>query len=136
MSFDLHRRSTFCDRRCVPDVQKPRGVGRSHASRYLNPSKNSQGETLALRLLGSAVERRMRVKVYGGTPSHSDKSLCETCKHSTITRGPRLEDEIIRCEAQAVGTTFVTFVVTECTAYLDAALPSYPELFEKAWILR
>jgi hypothetical protein len=35
-----------------------------------------------------------------------------------------------------VGTTFVTFVVTECSAYLDAALPSYPELFEKAWILR
>jgi len=78
----------------------------------------------------------MRVKVYGGTPSHSGQGLCESCKHSTITRGQRLEDEIIRCEAQAVGTTFVTFIVTECTAYLDAALPSYPELFEKAWILR
>jgi hypothetical protein len=78
----------------------------------------------------------MRVKVYGGTPSQSGTSLCESCKHSTITRGRRLEEEIIRCEAQAVGTTRVTFVVTECTAYMDAALPSYPELFEKAWILR
>jgi hypothetical protein len=78
----------------------------------------------------------MRIRVYGGTPPQSGKTLCETCKHSTITRGRRLEEEIIRCEAQAVGTTFVTFIVTECTAYLDAALPSYPELFEKAWILR
>jgi hypothetical protein len=78
----------------------------------------------------------MRFKVYGGTPSHSDESLCASCKHSTITRGRRLEEEITRCEAQATGTTLVTFVVTECTAYLDATLPSYPELFEKAWILR
>jgi hypothetical protein len=30
----------------------------------------------------------------------------------------------------------ITFVVTECSAYADAALPSYPELVEKAWILR
>ena len=78
----------------------------------------------------------MRVKIYGGTPSQSGKALCETCKHSTITRGRRIEEEIIRCEAQSVGTTLVTFVVTECSAYMDAALPSYPELFEKAWILR
>jgi hypothetical protein len=78
----------------------------------------------------------MRVKVYKGTPPQSGESLCATCKHSTITRGRRLEEEIIRCEAQSVGTTLVTFVVAECSAYLDVALPSYPELFEKAWILR
>ena len=78
----------------------------------------------------------MRMRVYGGTPTQSGKSLCETCKHSTITRGRRLEDEIVRCEAQSVGTTVVTFVVAECSAYLDAALPSYPQLLEKAWILR
>jgi hypothetical protein len=78
----------------------------------------------------------MRVKVYGGTPSQSGKTLCESCKHSTITRGRRLDEELIRCEAQSSGTTLVTFIVTGCSAYLDAALPSYPELFEKAWILR
>jgi hypothetical protein len=61
----------------------------------------------------------MRVKVYRGTPSQSGRNLCETCKHSTITRGRQLREEIIRCEAQSVGTTFVTFVVTECSAYLD-----------------
>jgi hypothetical protein len=78
----------------------------------------------------------MRIKIYRGTPPHSGRALCETCKHSTITRGRRLEEEIIRCEAQSGGTTRVTFLVTECSAYLDIALPSYPELFEKAWILR
>lgn len=78
----------------------------------------------------------MRVKVYRGTPAQSGRSLCETCKHSTITRGRRLQEEIIRCEAQSAGTTLVTFVVTECSAYLDSTLPSYHELFEQAWILR
>lgn len=78
----------------------------------------------------------MRIKVYGGTPDQSGQTLCESCKHSTITRGRRLRDEIIRCEAQSSGTTRVTFIVTECSAYLDAAVPSYHELLEKAWILR
>jgi hypothetical protein len=78
----------------------------------------------------------MRIRVYGGTPTQSGESLCESCKHATITRGRRLEEEIVRCEAQAVGTTVVTFVVAECSAYLDVALPSYPQLLEKAWILR
>ena len=78
----------------------------------------------------------MRLKVYRGTPSLSERSLCETCRHSTITRGQRLEEEIVRCEAQVHGTMRVTFTVTQCSAYLDAALPSYAELFEKAWILR
>jgi hypothetical protein len=78
----------------------------------------------------------MRIKVYGGTPPQSERSLCETCKHSTITRGRRLREEIIRCEAQSTGTTLVTFVVTECSAYLDASLPTFHQLFEQAWILR
>jgi hypothetical protein len=73
----------------------------------------------------------MRIKVYGGTPDQSGRTLCEHCKHSTITRGRRLGDEIIRCEAQSAGTTLVTFIVTECTAYLDATLPSYPELLDR-----
>jgi hypothetical protein len=53
-----------------------------------------------------------------------------------ITRGRRLEEEIVSCEALPGRSAQVTFVVTDCSAYMDAALPSYPELFEKAWILR
>jgi hypothetical protein len=78
----------------------------------------------------------MRIKVYRGTPPLNDHSLCETCRHSTITRGRRLGEEIIRCDAHSDGTMLVRFVVTQCSAFLDATLPNYSELFEKAWILR
>lgn len=78
----------------------------------------------------------MRVKVYGGTPEQTGRSLCETCKNSTITRGRRLGEEIVRCEGQSVGTTRITFAVTECSAFADVALPSYAQLLERAWILR
>jgi len=78
----------------------------------------------------------MRFKVYGGTPSQSGPSLCESCRHSMITRGRKLGEEIVSCEAFPGRSAQITFVVAECSAYMDAALPSYPELFEKAWILR
>jgi hypothetical protein len=78
----------------------------------------------------------MRIKIYGGTSPQSGRSLCETCRHSMITRGRKLEEEIVSCEALTGRSAQITFVVTECSAYMDAALPSYPELFEKAWILR
>jgi len=78
----------------------------------------------------------MRIKIYGGTPSQSGRSLCETCRHSMITRGRKLGEEIVNCEALNGRSSQITFVVAECSAYMDATLPSYPELFEKAWILR
>jgi hypothetical protein len=78
----------------------------------------------------------MRMKVYEGTPIQSGQSLCETCRHSTITRGRRFDDEIVRCEALPMSSIFITFPVATCTAYLDADLPSYMELVEKAWILK
>lgn len=79
----------------------------------------------------------MLIKVYSGTVSHSGDSLCETCRNATITRGPRLEDEIVRCEAQPMShPVLIRFKVTECSAYLDARLPTYAQLLEQAWILR
>jgi len=78
----------------------------------------------------------MRIKVYGGTPSQSGQSLCETCRHSTITRGRRIEEEMVLCEARSTGTIRIRFVVTECSAYMDAQLPSYWQLLEQAWILK
>jgi hypothetical protein len=33
-------------------------------------------------------------------------------------------------------TTLITFKVTECSAYMDARLPTYSQLLEQAWILR
>jgi hypothetical protein len=78
----------------------------------------------------------MGMKVYEGTPVQSGHSLCDTCRHSTITRGRRFDEEIVRCEALPTSSILITFPVATCTAYLDADLPSYMELVEKAWILK
>jgi len=78
----------------------------------------------------------MLIKVHNGTLASTGQSLCETCRHATITRGHRFEEEIVRCEAQPMATVVITFKVTECTAYTDAKLPTYSQLLEQAWILR
>jgi hypothetical protein len=79
----------------------------------------------------------MLIKVYKGTTSQMGPSLCETCRNATITRGARLEEEIVRCEAQPMTTpVIIRFKVTECSAYLDTRLPTYGQLLEQAWILK
>ena len=78
----------------------------------------------------------MRMKIYEGTPAQSGESLCETCRHSTITRGRRFDEEIVQCHALPMTSVRITFPVTTCTAYMDDQLPSYMELLEKAWILK
>jgi hypothetical protein len=77
----------------------------------------------------------MLIKVYGGTRELVTDSLCETCRHSRIVRGRRLEDEIVFCDAVALQTTRITFHVSSCSTYDDDREPSYHELVEKAWIL-
>jgi hypothetical protein len=78
----------------------------------------------------------MRIKVYDGTASDMGHSLCDTCRHATITRGHRLEEEIVRCEAQPMVSVLIQFKVSECTAYVDSRLPTYAQLLEQAWILK
>jgi hypothetical protein len=96
-----------------------------------------QRHLVALRVHPERLERHMLIKVYSGTVSHSGRSLCETCRNATITRGQRLEDEIVRCEAQPMShPVLIRFKVTECTAYIDTRLPTYAQLLEQAWILR
>jgi hypothetical protein len=78
----------------------------------------------------------MRIKVHKGTVSESGNSLCETCRHATITRGRTPDEEIVRCEAQPMSMVLVTFKVTGCSAYTDERQPTYMQLLEQAWILR
>jgi hypothetical protein len=78
----------------------------------------------------------MRIKVHDGTAPNGESSLCNTCRHSTIIRGRSLDEEIVQCLAVTMSATRVTFKVTSCSAYTDDRLPSYMELFEKAWILQ
>jgi hypothetical protein len=78
----------------------------------------------------------MLIKVNGGTPVNGDESLCETCEHARITKGRRLEEELVLCEASTLQSIRITFKVTSCTQYIDAREPSYHELLERAWILK
>ena len=78
----------------------------------------------------------MLIKVYNGTVRHSAQSLCETCRNGTITRGQRLEDEIVRCEAQPMSHGSHQFQVWSVRHHLDARLPTYAQLLEQAWILK
>jgi hypothetical protein len=78
----------------------------------------------------------MLMKVYDGTRVLEGESLCDTCRHSRIIRGRRMEEEIVICDAVFHGTLRVTFKVTSCSTYVDDREPSYEELMQKAWILR
>ena len=78
----------------------------------------------------------MRIKVHDGTASDMGRSLCNTCRHATITRGHRLDEEIVRCEAQPMVSMTIRFKVSECTGYIDSRLPTYAQLLEQAWILK
>jgi hypothetical protein len=78
----------------------------------------------------------MRFKVHGGTVAHGQSSLCTTCAHSIITRGQKLEDEIVDCRVFGIGHRRVTFKVTSCSAYHDERLPSLVQLMEEAWVFQ
>ncbi len=78
----------------------------------------------------------MHLKVYDGTVTHGDSSLCNTCRHSTIIRGRSLEEEIVECRASVMRSLRIPFKVTSCTTYDDSRLPSYTDLVQSAWILQ
>ncbi len=78
----------------------------------------------------------MRIKVRGGTPAHDADTLCQTCRHSRITRGRKIEEELVFCDASHGATVQITFKVTSCSDYADRRTPSYFELMHRAWILQ
>jgi hypothetical protein len=78
----------------------------------------------------------MQIKVYNGTSPSTEHSLCESCRHAIVTRGRKLDEEIVRCSARPISTIRIPFIVTTCSAYFDGTLPSYAQLMEQAWILQ
>jgi len=78
----------------------------------------------------------MLIKIRNGTTVECGEGLCDTCRHSTIIRGRRLEEEIVFCTALGISPISVHFKVTACTDYADRRAPTYHELLHKAWILR
>jgi hypothetical protein len=77
----------------------------------------------------------VRIKVRGGTADHAQRSLCESCRWSTVIRGKKLGDEIVEC-GQLYEERRIAFSVASCTGYNDRNRPSLREMEELAWILR
>jgi hypothetical protein len=78
----------------------------------------------------------VRIKVRGGTVDHGQRSLCESCRWSTIVRGARLRDEIVECGELSYHNRRITFPVMSCSHYHDRRLPSVREMEQLAWVLR
>jgi len=78
----------------------------------------------------------VRIKIRGGTADHGQRSLCETCRWSTVVRGTRLGDEIVDCSQLSWRNQRVPFPVVSCSGYGDRRRPSLREMEEIAWILR
>ena len=78
----------------------------------------------------------MRIKVRGGTVDHGRRSLCESCRFSTVIRGSKLGEEIVECSLLSYRNQRVPFPVTSCSGYLDRNQATVRELEEIAWILR
>jgi hypothetical protein len=78
----------------------------------------------------------MRVKVQNGTVAHGGSALCATCRHATIIKGRRQDEEIVQCQPGPMVSIRVTFKVTSCSSYNDERLPTYLQLMESAWILQ
>jgi hypothetical protein len=77
----------------------------------------------------------MQLKIHGGTATHGDPPLCQTCRFATIIRGPRIRDEIVEC-GRLSDHARVTFRVATCSGYADRRLASIREMEEIAWVLR
>ena len=78
----------------------------------------------------------MRIKVRGGTVDHGQRSLCESCRSSTVIRGTKLGEEIVECSQLSFDNQRVPFPVTSCSRYSNRNQASLREMEEIAWVLR
>ena len=78
----------------------------------------------------------MKIKVREGTADHGQRSLCETCRWSTVIRGRRLDEEIIECSQLSDRSRRIPFAVATCSDFNERVQPGLREMQEIAWILR
>ena len=78
----------------------------------------------------------MRIKVQGGTVDHGQRSLCESCRWSTVIRGAKLQDEIVECSQLSYYNQRISFPVTSCSHYGNRNQAGLRQMEEIAWILR
>ena len=78
----------------------------------------------------------MRIKIRGGTVDHGQRSLCESCRWSTVIRGKKLDEEIVECNQLSYTNPRVPFPVTSCSRYGNRNQASLKEMEDIAWVLR
>ena len=78
----------------------------------------------------------MQINVRGGTADHGKRSLCETCRWSTVVRGKKLGDEIVECAQLSEDNRRIAFAVVTCSDYIDKNRPSLREMEAIALVLR
>jgi len=72
------------------------------------------------------------IKVHGGTPNHSQSSMCLSCRNATVTKG--LTHTHIYCGALYKMVTQIQPVL-QCSSYDDRSQPSMSHMLSIAWKL-
>ena len=67
---------------------------------------------------------------------HGRPSLCESCRWSTVIRGPKLGDEIVECTQLSYISRRVPFPVTSCSDYIHRNQANLEEMEEMALLLK
>jgi len=67
---------------------------------------------------------------------HGRRSLCESCRWSTVIRGPKLGDEIVECTQLSFISRRVPFPVTSCSDYINRNQANLEEMEEMALLIR
>lgn len=82
----------------------------------------------------------MKLKIQRGTVTDTGRSLCESCRHSTIIRGHKLDHELTFCTKIRAeyddSKGRVPFAVSSCSEYDNKATPELWEMKQIAWRLR
>lgn len=76
--------------------------------------------------------KKLVSKMKGGTPNHSECSLCVTCSRGTVTKGLGISQEMTYCHAHERP---IRFHVTECSSYTDKRMPDLYDMKAIAWML-
>ena len=67
---------------------------------------------------------------------HGRRSLCESCRWSTVIRGPRLGDEIVECYQLSFTNRRIPFPVTSCSDFLSRNDANLEEMEEIALVIK
>src|SRR5262245_26733560 len=78
----------------------------------------------------------MQVKVHEGTTRHDQASLCLSCRHATVVKGHRLEEQLVFCDLLYGGNNRIRFPVASCSGFASRTHPTIREMEEIAWVLR